>query len=179
MTGLQLLIGGLLYELSQLAIPWDSMDPEYLAPPTKWCVWDLLRFIAVQGPLSSLIDAATFCINWFFYKLQDANNEAAVRTFEMHWYLQGLLTPVLIVHLVRTAKLPIIQSRPTKPLVFSSILVLGVGFALPYIPPIANAMQFTRPENTFLGILVAEMAFYAAAVEIAKRIQLKVIKRWL
>lgn len=86
---------------------------------------------------------------------------------------------MLIVHLVRTAKLPIIQSRPTKPLVFSSILVLGVGFALPYIPPIANAMQFTRPENTFLGILVAEMAFYAAAVEIAKRIQLKVIKRWL
>ncbi|TVY92669.1 Magnesium-transporting ATPase, P-type [Lachnellula willkommii] len=179
MTGLQLLIGGLLYEISQLAIPWDSMDPEYLAAPTQWCVWDLLRFIAIQGPLSSLIDAVTFCTNWFFYKLQDAHNEAAVRTFQTHWYLQGLLTQVLIVHLVRTSKLPIIQSRPTKPLVLSSILVLVVGFALPYIPPIANAMQFTRPQNTFLGILVAEMAFYAAAVEIAKRIQLKVFKRWL
>jgi P-type Mg2+ transporter len=178
-TGLQLLIGGLLYEISQLAIPWDRMDPEYLAVPTKWSVWDLLRFITIQGPLSSLLDVASFCLNWFFYKLRDPKNETAVKTFQTHWYLQGLLTQVLVVHLIRTAKLPIIQSRPTKLLVFSSVLVLAVGFALPYIPPIANPMHFTKPENTFLGFLVAEMMFYAVVVEITKRIQLKLFKRWL
>jgi len=179
MTGLQLLIGGLLYEISQLAIPWDRMDPEYLAVPTKWSVWDLLRFITIQGPLSSLLDVATFCLNWFFYRLRDKNNEDAVKTFQTHWYLQGLLTQVLVVHLIRTAKLPIIQSRSTKPLVFSSVVVLAVGFALPYIPPIAKAMHFTKPENTFLGFLIAEMTFYAVVVEITKRIQLNAFKRWL
>jgi Mg2+-importing ATPase len=179
MTGLQLLIGGLLYETSQLAIPWDSMDPEYLAVPTKWCVWDLLRFVVIQGPLSSIVDVITFCLNWFFYKLWDPNNIAAVKKFQTQWYLQGLLTQVLIVHLMRTAKLPFIQSQPTKPLVYSSALVLAVGFALPYIPPVANAMHFTKPENSFLGILAAEMALYAVIVEVSKRIQLKVFKRWL
>lgn len=82
-------------------------------------------------------------------------------------------------HLMRTAKLPFIQSRPAQPLVFSSALVLAVGFALPYIPPVANALQFTKPENSFFGFLAAELALYAVIVEVSKRIQLRVFKRWL
>ncbi|TVY81744.1 Magnesium-transporting ATPase, P-type 1 [Lachnellula suecica] len=179
MTSLQILLGGLLYECSQLAIPWDHMDDEYLAVPSKWSVWDLTRFMGIQGPISSLVDIFTFCLNWYYYNLRDGNNKHDVRVARTQWYLQGLLTQILIVHLMRTSKIPFVQSRPAKQLVCSSIVMLAIGFSLPYIGPIAHAVEFERPNNSFLGFLVAEMAFYAVLVEITKRIQLKYFKRWL
>lgn len=179
MRGLQLLVAGLLYETSQLAIPWDEMDPEYLAVPSVWSIKDILRFIIIQGPLSSYLDIITFCLNWYYYKLRDPNNEHDVRLFQAHWYLQGLVTQVIVVHFIRTTQIPIIQSRSTKPLAWSSVLAIVVGFSFPYIPQIAKALHFERPENSFLGFLAAEVVFYAILVEISKRIQLKVFKRWL
>jgi P-type Mg2+ transporter len=74
MTGLQILIQNLLYDISQIAIPWDRMDKEYLLTPQVWNVKDLLRFVLVLGPTSSKIDMCTFSLNWFYYGIRTANS---------------------------------------------------------------------------------------------------------
>lgn len=106
MTGLQILIQNLLYDISQIAIPWDRMDEEYLLTPQVWNVKDILRFVLVLGPTSSTIDMCTFSLNWFYYGIRTANS-GGVAGAHTNWFLQGLLTQTLIVHMLRTAKIPL------------------------------------------------------------------------
>lgn len=118
MLSVQLLLQNLLYDISQIAIPWDSVDPEYLKTPKSWKTWgmlpraflrscfccrylyplnpnanlnapDLLRFVVVLGPTSSVIDILTFTLNWFYYGVKTVDNEEAVRLAQTHWFLQG------------------------------------------------------------------------------------------
>jgi Mg2+-importing ATPase len=179
MTSLQILIQNLLYDISQIAIPWDHMDPEYLAVPQRWNVKDLIRFIIILGPTSSTIDICTFLLNWFYFGIQTTQNPEAVKTFHTHWFLEGLLTQTLIVHLLRTAKIPVIQSRAARPLVFSTATIMMIGLVIPYIPPIANALSLVRPRTEFLGFLVAELVLYCLEVQLVKMLYLKTFGRWL
>src|ERR1700733_11919944 len=128
MTSLQILVQNLLYDVSQIAIPWDRMDAEYLILPQRWNVWDLLRFILVLGPTSSTIDMCTFCLNWFYYGIRSADDTEGLKTFHTHWFLEGLLTQTLIVHLLRTAKIPVFQSRAARVLVASTVTIMLIGF---------------------------------------------------
>lgn len=179
MTSLQILIQNLLYDISQIAIPWDSMDPEYLALPQRWNVWDLLRFILVLGPTSSTIDICTFCLNWFYYGIRSADDIGGVKTFHTHWFLEGLLTQTLIVHLLRTAKIPGFQSRATRILVASTVTIMILGFSIPFIPPLANALQLVRPKNSFVGFLAAELVLYCLEVQVVKMLYIRAFGRWL
>ncbi|KAI1971192.1 hypothetical protein LOZ53_004490 [Ophidiomyces ophidiicola] len=180
MTSLQLLVQNLLYDISQIAIPWDRMDEEYLQEPKKWNPYDLLRFIVVLGPTSSTIDMLTFSLGWFYYGVQDANNIEGVKMFRTHWFLQGLLTQTIIVHLLRTAKIPIIQSNASKALIASTILITLIGFFIPYVPPFQKAFQFVRPANTYVGFLSAELLLYCLEVQLAKVIYKRIFRgAWL
>ena len=96
------------------------MDEEYLEEPKHWASMDLLRFIIVLGPTSSVIDMATFYTGWFYYCVQTSDDLASVSLFQTHWFPQGRLTQTLIVHLLRTAKIPVIQSRAAPCLVFAT-----------------------------------------------------------
>ncbi|KAG6044261.1 hypothetical protein E4U17_000624 [Claviceps sp. LM77 group G4] len=179
MDSIQLLAQNLLYDISQIAIPWDSVDPEYLKTPKSWKTWDLLRFVVVLGPTSSVIDILTFTLNWFYYGVKTADNEEAVRLAQTHWFLQGLLTQTLIVHLLRTAKLPFIQSRAAVPLALSTGAIMVIGFVITWIPPIQRALNFAQPSPTFVGFLVAELLLYCVEVQIVKMIYIKIFKTWL
>lgn len=179
MTSLQMLIQNLLYDVSQIAIPWDRMDVEYLAVPQRWDVKDLVRFIIILGPTSSTIDICTFLLNWFFYSIQSADDNRAVMTFHTHWFLQGLLTQTLIVHLLRTARIPIFQSRAAGVLVISTIAIMIVGIAIPYIRPIADALELARPQTSFLGILAAELTLYCLEVQMVKVVYNRTFGKWL
>ncbi|KAG6042704.1 hypothetical protein E4U17_001267 [Claviceps sp. LM77 group G4] len=179
MLSIQLLAQNLLYDISQIAIPWDSVDPEYLKTPKSWKTWDLLCFVVVLGPTSSVIDILTFTLNWFYYGVKTANNEEAVRLAQTHWFLQGLLTQTLIVHLLRTAKLPFIQSRAAVPLALSTGAIMVIGFVITWIPPIQRALNFAQPSPTFVGFLVAELLLYCVEVQIVKMIYIKIFKTWL
>ena len=128
MSSLQLLVQNLLYDVSQIAIPWDRMDEEYLEEPKHWASMDLLRFIIVLGPTSSVIDTATFYTGWFYYRVQTSDDPASVSLFQTHWFPQGRLTQTLIVHLLRTAKIPVIQSRAAPCLVFA---MCAMGYTNP------------------------------------------------
>jgi Mg2+-importing ATPase len=179
MTALQILIQNLLYDLSQIAIPWDRMDAEYVAQPQRWDIKDLIRFILVLGPTSSTIDICTFCINWFYYGIQSAEDEMGVKLFHTHWFLEGLLTQTLIVHLLRTAKIPVFQSRAAKVVVASTVGIMLVGFSIPFIHPIAESLALVRPMNSFIGLLVAELVFYCVEVQVVKMIYIKCFGKWL
>ncbi|KAF8849484.1 magnesium-translocating P-type ATPase [Acephala macrosclerotiorum] len=179
MTALQLLIQNLLYDFSQGAIPWDRMDPEFLAIPQRWKVKDILRFILILGPTSSTIDMMTFCLNWFYYGVRSKANAELVKLAHTHWFLEGLLTQTIIVHLLRTAKVPVFQSNASKPLLISTMCIGAIGISLPFIPPLAHAFGFFRPRNTFLGFLAAEILFYCIEVQAVKMLYIKIFKSWL
>ena len=111
MLGIQILAQNLLYDISQIAIPWDRVDPEYLATPKTWKTWDLLRFVVVLGPTSSVIDILTFTLGWFFYGVQTTDNEAAVRMFQTHWFLQGYVRLLLAAKVNANSNIIIVSSR--------------------------------------------------------------------
>ena len=179
MTALQILIQNLLYDISQIGIPWDRMDPEYLTVPQRWDAKDLFRFILIFGPTSSTIDMCTFCLNWFYYGIRTTSNTEGVKLAHTHWFLEGLLTQTLIVHLLRTAKVPVFQRRASKVLVASTVAIMCVGFAIPFIPSFANLLRLVRPVSSFIGFLVVELVFYCVEVQLVKMIYIRAFGRWL
>lgn len=179
MTSLQILIQNLLYDISQIAIPWDRLDEEYLATPHAWDVKDLLRFIVILGPTSSTIDICTFLLNWFYFDIRSADDTYGVKLFHTHWFIEGLLTQTLIVHLLRTAKVPVLQSRASRILVASTVTIMLVGFTIPWIEPIANALGMVRPKPQFVGFLVAELTLYCIEVQLLKMVYIKLFGKWL
>jgi Mg2+-importing ATPase len=179
MTSLQLLLQNLLYDISQIALPWDTMDNEYLEVPQQWDTKDLVRFILVFGPTSSVIDVLTFVLGRFYYGVQDATDIVGVQLFHTHWFLQGLLTQTLIVHLLRTSRIPFLQSRASIALIISTITIMGIGISIPYIEPVATMLQMVRPANSFLGFLFAELVLYCLMVQGAKMTYIRAFRRWL
>ncbi|MEB3324092.1 MAG: magnesium-translocating P-type ATPase, partial [Cyanobacteriota bacterium] len=109
MLPLQILLNNLLYDFSQTGIPFDRVDPEYLAKPRQWKLPELRRFMLVLGPVSSLFDYATFAVLWFVF---GANSVGQQSLFQTGWFVESLLTQTLIVYIIRTARIPFLQSNP-------------------------------------------------------------------
>jgi Mg2+-importing ATPase len=129
MQPVQLLTQNLLYDLSQTAIPFDHVDEEYLEKPRKWEIGDIGRFMVVMGPISSIFDYATFAVMWFVFK---ANSPASAGLFQSGWFIEGLLSQTLIVHIIRTRKIPFLQSRASAPLLLMTSLIMVLGMAIPF-----------------------------------------------
>jgi len=138
-----------------------------------------LRFILVLGPTSSVIDMCTFSLGWFYYNIRTTADPTLVSRFHTHWFLEGLLTQTMIVHLLRTAKVPVLQSNAARPLIATTVTIMAVGLVLPYILPLHHALGFVRPANSFLGFLAAELMLYCLEVQIVKWVYIKVFKTWL
>jgi P-type Mg2+ transporter len=129
MLSIQILFQNMLYDLSQTLIPFDNVDPELLQKPRRWEPGGIAQFMVWIGPISSLFDYATFAVLWFLFS---ANTPAKQAFFQSGWFLEGLLSQVLIIHLIRTAKVPFLQSRASLPLLLSTLLIMGFGLSLPY-----------------------------------------------
>ncbi len=128
MLPLQLLVQNLLYDVSQIAIPFDHVDAELLAKPQRWNPDDLGRFMIWFGPVSSVFDIVTFALLWFVFK---ADTPDAQTLFQSGWFVEGLLSQTLIVHMIRTRRLPFVQSRAAWPVLVMTGLVMAVGVYLP------------------------------------------------
>ncbi len=129
MQPVQLLTQNLLYDLSQTAIPFDHVDEEYLEKPRKWEIGDIGRFMLFMGPVSSLFDYATFALMWFLFKANTAGHAGA---FQSGWFIEGLLSQTLIVHIIRTRKIPFIQSRASGPLLIMTGVIMTLGILIPF-----------------------------------------------
>ncbi|CAI9085306.1 Magnesium-transporting ATPase, P-type 1 [Methylacidiphilum fumariolicum SolV] len=129
MSPLQILILNLIYDLSQTLIPWDRMDEDFIAKPRKWEAEGILRFMFIIGPISSVFDYVTYGVMWFVFGANSIENQSL---FHTGWFVESLLSQSLIVHMIRTRKIPFIQSIATKPLVLATAVVIVIGHLIPY-----------------------------------------------
>ena len=164
MLPLQLLTQNLLYDLSQLAIPFDRVDEDYLVEPRRWRIDDIRRFMLFFGPVSSVFDYATFALMYFVLR---ANTPAHQSLFQSAWFVEGLLSQTLIVHLIRTRRIPFLQSSPSLPLALTTAAVMAVGVLLPSTRFGASlGMQPLPP--VFFGWLVLILIAYAGLAQVVK-----------
>jgi Mg2+-importing ATPase len=128
MTPVQILLNNLLYDFSQVPIPTDDVDPEQIARPRPWSMKAIFRFIVLVGPCSSVFDYTTFFLMLYAFGCWDP---ARAAVFQTGWFVESLLTQTLIIHVIRTNRIPFLQSRASTPLLLTTALVMGVGLWLP------------------------------------------------
>jgi Mg2+-importing ATPase len=175
MLPIQLLTLNLLYDFSQTTIPWDDMDPEYLTVPRKWSADDIGRFMLFVGPTSSVFDILTFLLMWYVFK---ANAPEHQSLFQSGWFIESLLTQTLIVHMIRTAKVPFIQSRATWPVISLTAVIMVCGIALPFTP--AGAKLGLQPlAGSYFVWLIAILLGYSLLTQMVKVWYIKKFETWL
>lgn len=169
MLPVQVLINNMLYDFSQTAIPTDAVDPEWLEKPRKWSIGSIRRFILAIGPISSIFDYATF-----FLLLYVFNAWTKPELFHTGWFVESLFTQTLIIHVIRTNKIPFIQSRASRPLVWASIIVVTVGASLIY-SPFARLLGFVPLPPLYWAFLVGILAGY---VLLAQRVKTWFVRKF-
>ena len=162
MTPIQILTNNLLYDFSQTAIPTDNVDEEFLASPRKWDVGNVAKFMIYVGPVSSIFDYATFILMLVAF---DAWDKPAL--FQTGWFVESLLTQTLIIHIIRTNRIPFIESRASGALLATTLIVCMVGAALPY-SPLAPVFGFTPLPFLYWPAVACFLLAYAVLAHIAK-----------
>ena len=169
MLPLQLLVQNLLYDISQIAIPFDNVDAELLQQPQRWRPQDLGRFMVVFGPASSVFDICTFALMWWVF---GATSESQQALFQAGWFVEGLATQTLIVHMIRTAKIPFVQSRAAAPLMVMTVLVVLSGMFL-VMGPAAPLFKFAPLPAAFFPWVAAIIVGYVMLTQVVKRAYLR------
>jgi Mg2+-importing ATPase len=164
MAPVQVLTNNLLYDFSQSAIPTDTMDEEYLQQPRRWELGNIGRFMLCIGPISSLFDYLTFALLYFVFK---ANTPDAAPLFQTGWFIESLLSQTLIIHVIRTRRVPFLQSRASAPLIATSVLICLVGLWLP-LSPFAPALGFVPLPLEYWGWLGLILVSYLGLTQWVK-----------
>jgi len=169
MLPLQLLVQNLLYDISQIAIPFDNVDAELVQAPLKWNPADIGRFMVFFGPISSVFDIATYALMWWVFK---ATLPADQSLFQSGWFVESLLTQTLIVHMIRTPKLPFVRSRPAAALLATTGLVMVAGVFLP-MGPLAAYFKLRALPLAYFPYLLAILCGYVLLTQEMKRFYLR------
>lgn len=175
MLPIQILCQNLLYNLSQLSIPWDKVDNEFLVKPRSWDTKDLFRFIIFIGPVSSVFDIIIFIVMWNVF---GANIPEMQSLFQTGWFVVGLLTQLLIVHMIRTQHIPFLQSTAARPVLILTGLVMFIGISLPFTSLSTQIGLTPLPFYYFLWLL-GILTIYALVTQFIKRIYIRKFNRWL
>ncbi len=165
MLPLQLLMQNLLYDSSQIAIPFDHVDEDLVSQPLRWNPDGIGRFMLFFGPLSSVFDLVTFAVMWFVFKANSVENQAL---FQSGWFVVGLLTQTMIVHMIRTPKIPFIESRPAWPLLGATLLVMAIGIFLP-MGPLAAYFKLEALPWSYFAWLAGILLGYVLLTSLMKR----------
>lgn len=174
MLAIHLLIQNLMYDISQLSLPWDKMDKEFLRKPRKWDAKNIGRFMLWIGPTSSIFDITTFALMWYVFA---ANHVEAQALFQSGWFIEGLLSQTLVVHMLRTQKIPFIQSRATLPVLLTTTCIMVIGIYIPFSP--MGAMVGLEPlPLSYFPWLVATLLSYCLVAQGMKRFYIKRFGQW-
>src|SRR5471032_300210 len=165
MLPLHLLVQNLLYDVSQVAIPFDHVDEELLTRPLQWNTTGIGRFMLYFGPLSSIFDLLTFALMWWVFH---ANTPASQGLFQSGWFVVGLLTQVLVVHLIRTPKLSFFDSVAAWPVLAMTAVIMGIGIYLP-MGPLAGYFQLVALPLAYFPWLLGILLCYVVLVTALKR----------
>ncbi|MBK5414371.1 magnesium-translocating P-type ATPase [Pseudomonas sp. TH31] len=164
MLPMHLLVQNLLYDISQIAIPFDNVDAEMLKKPQRWQPADVGRFMLFFGPISSIFDITTFALMWYVF---DANTPDHQTLFQSGWFVVGLLTQTLIVHMIRTPKIPFLQSRAATPLMVMTGIIMAVGIFLP-MGPLAHYFKLQALPSLYFVFLPVILLAYMVLTQAVK-----------
>jgi P-type Mg2+ transporter len=176
MQPVQILFLNLIYDISCIAIPWDNMDEEYLKVPRAWNASSIGRFMLWLGPASSVFDIITYAVMFFVicpaaaggtYGTAGINSTLFVSLFNAGWFTESLWTQTLVIHMIRTPKLPFIQSRASGPLLFSTAAAIAAGTAVPYTP-IGQIMGMTALPFNYYFYLISIILGYMVLATVLK-----------
>jgi|GEM_PF-33889 len=175
MLPIMLLILNLLYDFSQLFLPWDRMDQDFLERPRKWQAGGLARFMILIGPISSIFDVTTFLLLWFVYH---ANSAAHQAFFQSGWFIESLLSQTLIVHMIRTQKIPFIQSTASVPILISTSIIMAIGIVIPFTSFGVSVGMVPLPMS-FFPWLALTLVGYCMLTQVLKTAYIKKFGDWL
>ncbi|CAI0738769.1 Magnesium-transporting ATPase, P-type 1 [Serratia proteamaculans] len=175
MLAIHLLIQNLMYDISQLSLPWDKMDKEFLRKPRKWDAKNIGRFMLWIGPTSSIFDITTYALMWFVFAANSVEHQAL---FQSGWFIEGLLSQTLVVHMLRTQKIPFIQSTAALPVLLTTILVMALGIYLPFSP--LGALVGLQPLPwEYFPWLAGTLVSYCVVAQLMKRFYIRRFGEWL
>jgi len=167
MAPIQVLTNNLLYDFSQTTIPTDEVDQEWLVKPRKWEIGEIRRFILFIGPISSIFDYLTYFLMMFVFKTTLPGPTFNPALFHTGWFIESLFTQTLIIHVIRTNKIPFIQSRASKAMLFSSLLIIAIGAFLPY-SPLAPALELVPLPPVYWLYLLGMLLSYVILTQFVK-----------
>ncbi|WP_080432335.1 magnesium-translocating P-type ATPase [Burkholderia ubonensis] len=181
MLATQLLVLNLVYDTSQMLLPWDRMDPEFLKKPRKWEAGNIKRFMLWVGPTSSVFDITTYLLMWTvfgagaLYHLHGGASGQVV--MNSGWFIESLVSQTLVVHLLRTQKIPFLQSTAALPVLLSTVTAIAIGCWLPF-SPFADALGFMHLPGSYWLWLAATMVGYILLAQTVKTIYVRRYKQW-
>jgi Mg2+-importing ATPase len=176
MAPIQVLTNNLLYDFSQVPIPTDHVDPEQVAKPAPWSMGHLTRFILFIGPCSSIFDYTTFFMMLYVFGCWNPGNPDRVELFRTGWFVESLLTQTLIIHVIRTSRIPFLQSRASWPLILTGVAIMLVGIWLPY-SPVAGALDLKPLPGLYWPLVAATLLCYVVLTQFMKTWLLR--KGWI
>ena len=195
MLPIQILSNNLLYDFSQVPIPTDEVDAEQIRKPMPWSMSKLARFITLIGPCSSVFDYTTYLMMLFVFKtyladklvppaelawqfagVTDVSKTYAASLFQTGWFVESLLTQTLIIHIIRTNRIPFIQSRASWPLVMTTVAIMAIGIMLPY-SPLAHWLGFVPLPGLYWPLIMLSLLLYCILTQGVKMLLLR--KAWL
>ncbi len=175
----QLLLNNLLYDISQISIPWDRMDEEWLKVPRQWTPAGIKRFMVCIGPISSIFDITTFTAMWFFFQATNLGNDLnGDALFQTGWFVESLVTQTLIVHIIRTEKIPFVQSRASPSVVMLTLAVIAAGCVIPFTP-LARTVHMTALPPMYWLLLTLTTVGYCVLTQIGKRLYIRKFREWM
>jgi len=164
MLPIQVLTNNLLYDFSQTTIPTDNVDDDYLTQPRRWDISHIAKFMICLGPISSIFDYVTFAVMFFGFH---ANTDETAPIFQTAWFVESIMTQTIIIHIIRTNKIPFIQSRASWPLILTTVLICTIGVSLP-TSYFAHSLGFVALPWTFWPILAAIVGTYMVLTHFVK-----------
>ncbi|KAF9126553.1 hypothetical protein BGW39_006544 [Mortierella sp. 14UC] len=178
MQPIHILTQNLLYDISQTTIPWDKMDKDFLTIPHRWNIRSILRFMVFMGPWSSIFDITTFLFMWFYFGIQSADNTAGVTLFQTAWFTEGALTQLLVIHIIRSPKIPFFQTIAARPVIASSLIISVIVLVLPYISVFRELLTMVELPGIYYAYLVGALSCYFLVTQLAKAMYLRVFNAW-
>lgn len=175
MAPIQVLVNNLLYDFSQLPIPSDEVDAEQIARPRPWAIPHIRRFILFIGPISSVFDYTTYLLMLYLFNCWAAD-VYHTSLFQTAWFVESLMTQTLIIHVIRTNRIPFLQSRASWPLLVTTVVVMAVGALLPYTP-LAGPLHFVPLPKLYWPLLALTLLCYLSLTQLIKSWLLK--RRWI
>ncbi|MBH2957326.1 magnesium-translocating P-type ATPase [Serratia marcescens] len=175
MLAIHLLIQNLMYDISQLSLPWDKMDKEFLRKPRKWDSKNIGRFMLWIGPTSSIFDITTYALMWYVFAANSVEHQAL---FQSGWFIEGLLSQTLVVHMLRTQKIPFIQSTAALPVLLTTGLVMALGIYIPF-SPLGTLVGLQPLPWEYFPWLAATLVSYCVVAQLMKRFYIRRFGEWL